>query len=56
MISAINFIAYSPATTQALYLADAFAPCDRTIVLYGETGTGKRSSEAEAATRETTSG
>ena len=36
-----DLIACSPAMVEALYLADAFAPCDRTIVLHGETGTGK---------------
>src|SRR5216683_3336061 len=36
-----DLIALSPAMVEALYLADAFAPADRPVVLYGETGTGK---------------
>jgi two-component system response regulator AtoC len=36
-----DFIASTPAMLESLYLADAFARTDRTIVLYGETGTGK---------------
>ena len=36
-----DLIASTPAMLESLYLADAFARTDRTIVLYGETGTGK---------------
>jgi len=36
-----DLVALSPAMVDALYLADAFAPADRPVVLYGETGTGK---------------
>ena len=36
-----DLIATTPAMLESLHLADAFARTDRTIVLYGETGTGK---------------